>query len=159
MFHVNGIPHLLFKVTTTATTSTTTFKEVNLPEGTLDFVISVSAKNPSFSPLLIGELLRQRGIDVAFPTHAHSSCKVETLTADILSPYGGSLSGRIGTSTKAKVFITFLIKDGMFIYLFTYPYFYFRITNNDLTYKSCMSIDELFGRTFKHEYIFFKDYC
>lgn len=63
--------------------------------------------------MLIGELLKKRGVSVAFPTHGHSSCKDGSLTAEVLKPYGGALNGRLGTSTKAKVFLTFLIKDGM----------------------------------------------
>jgi len=94
-----------------STASTLPSGPVQLPEGTLDFVITVSAQNPSFSPLLIGELLRKRGVNVAFPTHLHSSCKEGSITAQILQPYGGELTGRLRTSTTAKVYLTIMIKD------------------------------------------------
>jgi len=110
--HKYGDSAPITKTTSSAsTTASIPNKPVSLPDGTLDFVISVSAKNPSFSPMLIGELLKKRGVSVAFPTHGHSSCKDGSLTAEVLKPYGGALNGRLGTSTKAKVFLTFLIKD------------------------------------------------
>lgn len=86
---------------------------VKLPEGTVDFVISLSASSPSFSPLIIGEMLKKRGVDIAFPTHLHSSCR-DGVSKDVLSPFGGLLTGRLGTTATSKVYFTFMFKDEPF---------------------------------------------
>lgn len=82
-----------------------------LPEGTIDFVISISTKQTSLSPLLIGDLLKNRGVDIAIPTHIHSSC--ETIP-ETLQAYGKTATGRLGASTTSKVFLTIVLKEGKY---------------------------------------------
>lgn len=45
-----------------------------LPDGTLDYVISVSPENNSITPVLLACILKRRGLDISIPLHLHSSC-------------------------------------------------------------------------------------
>lgn len=101
-------------VKTIASTAAPSSEPIKLPDGTLDFVISVSANSPdsALSPYIIGEVLKRRGVDVAFPVHVHSSCKNVN---SIKSTQHKCLStGRLKTSTKAKVHFTFIFKEDPF---------------------------------------------
>lgn len=98
--------------TIASTASPPSSEPIKLPNGTLDFVISVSANSPdsALSPYIIGEILKRRGVDVAFPTHVHSSCKnsIKSTQHKCLS------TSRLKTSTKAKVNFTFIFKEDPF---------------------------------------------
>jgi len=100
-------------VTAKAVTNTSTFKEVpiTLPKGNMDFVIFCSPSHPSFSPVLISEILRSRGVDVSTPTQLHSSL-IENLDSCMLEITGG-LHGR-NQLKDTNIKFTFIWKDEAF---------------------------------------------
>lgn len=60
--------------------------------------------------------MKERGVKVAIPTHIHSSCSIVPQT--LLDAYSdGKATGRMGTSTTAKVFLTIVFKEGVYHYL------------------------------------------
>ena len=80
---------------------------INLPPGKLDFVISVSSKQPSLTPVLLLELLKNSAIKVATSYHIHSSYN-QNIPDEIFNIIkDGSVS-----RTEAQVVFTFIWKQG-----------------------------------------------
>ena len=82
---------------------------INLPDGILDFVISCSSSQPSFSPIFIAEILRARGVTVSTPTQVHSSLR--PIFDETVLKLTGGLHGRL-QCPKSKVYFTYVWKEG-----------------------------------------------
>jgi len=79
----------------------------NLPDGVHDYVISLSPDRLALSPLLLGCILKNRGVDVKTPAHKHSSLKEEIPVA-----WSGMTGGTNGSLVegRGKVLLTFIWK-------------------------------------------------